>query len=129
MELSGRMTWAETPSRNYPRPQWQHRRKSSNQFIPGNIIPKHEAFLEGVMLLSKSEDGTHSGFVEVPYVLASTEYNVTFVFAETLAKLGLNWFPVNVKKVFNPRGFRFQPAGITTLYMDFKGTDNPFFIK
>jgi hypothetical protein len=129
MKPSGRRTWAKTCHRIYPPPQWQHGRKFNNQFIPGNINREREAFLEGVMLLSRSEDGTPGGFLEVRAVFASPEYSVSYVFAETLASFGVKWFPVNVKKVLNPRGGRFQPVGITTLYMDFQGMDKPFFIN
>ncbi|KAK0641218.1 hypothetical protein B0T16DRAFT_461310 [Cercophora newfieldiana] len=115
--------------------RWQQGHKLSNQFIhPGNINPGRETFLPGAMFLIEHQikpgnARAESAFVSIGSFFVSPEYSVSFVFAETLDKFGIHWSQMHVKKVYNPRGGRFRPIGVATLYVKFKGTEDPFFIN
>ncbi|KAK4444637.1 hypothetical protein QBC34DRAFT_180445 [Podospora aff. communis PSN243] len=112
-----------------PPARWQLGHKHSNQFIPLNFNPEREVFHKDAMLLIKPRDDTPPLFVEVPSVFASPDYGASFIFAETLIEFGLEFILADVKKVHNPRGGRFQPIGMTTLYMKFANEDDPFFFN
>ncbi|KAK1831105.1 hypothetical protein QBC39DRAFT_372209 [Podospora conica] len=83
------------------------------QYIPRRlsaterIVPAH--FLTG-----------SGGFTQLPNVLVSPEYKVSYIFAETLTALG-HWFiPLKVNPSRNPKGGKpFTPIGMTTLYVNF----------
>lgn len=107
-------------------PGWQTRltidnqlipRTIDNQYIPQSINPTREAFLNKAMLLSRSPDGGPGPFVEVPHFFASPRYLASFIFGTTLLSLGYDIIPICLKKVNNPRGGRFQPIGVATIYL------------
>lgn len=99
------------------------------QYIPRRMLPT-ERILSAHFLASSG------AFVKFDSVLISSEYQVSYIFAETLVALGHGFIPAKVRPSRNPKGGPlFEPIGIATIYMSFsEGTEfqhtlAPFFVN
>lgn len=97
------------------------------QYIPRRLLPT-ERILSAHFLTSSG------AFTKFDSVLISSEYQVSYIFAETLVALGHGFIPAKVRLSRNPKGGVLEPIGIATLYVSFsEGTEfqhtlAPFFV-
>ena len=110
--------WAyQTSIEDYQRlrQEWEHppAPKPNTTYFGGQYIPRrllaHES-LESASFLTKS-----GGFVDLPNVLISTEYKISYISAKVLKDLGHDFIPTNVRISKNPRGGIFRPIGYCTI--------------
>ncbi|KAK1755690.1 hypothetical protein QBC47DRAFT_193359 [Echria macrotheca] len=78
--------------------------------------------IEGFYPFSFFTDKPTSGFAECPRNFVSPRYPVSLITTKTLDALQIEPIIRSVKTVLTPRG-RFQPAGITSLFLNFAGRD------
>jgi len=110
------------------KPLSRNSRLLSCQFIPSNLDPERETFLD-VQFLAKTERDSFATFIEFRNIFVSPSYSASYIFADTLKVLGHEPIVENIKVSCNPRGGVFRPIGVATVYVKFTGVEHPYSIR
>ena len=92
---------------------------AKNQDVKNNLNGEEEQITRVFLLRGKGFDA----YSAQKWALVTPYCKPCYIFEDSLAELGLTYLPAEVKRTFNPRGGRFQPLGLTTLYLQFGGLE------